>query len=422
VSAPPVADPPPGLTRNPDFLKLWAAQSVSVIGSAITNLALPTAAILALHANPFEVGFLAALQRLPFLFFSLPAGAWLDRVNRRPVMIACDLGRGAVLAIVPVAGLLGLLALWQLFLAAFLVGTLTVFFDVAYLAYLPALVSRRDLLGGNQRMQMTSSVANLVGPGLGGILIQLIGAAFAIAANSASFVFSAVMLLLIRAEPRIPARTSPSRMRDEIAEGLRWVFHHPLLRSQLIGLTLAGFGFFFALPMVLVFAYDNLHLTPGLVGGVFVLEGVASLVGLSIAPRVVRALRLGPTMWVTQIGVGAGFMLIPLAAVTAPLLVLAVSQAIIGLFDSVQDVNQVTLRQTLTPPRLQGRMNATFRLFYWGSWPIASIAGGAFGALAGAGPTIIVGGAMGVLSAAIIAFSPLGRLRERATEELGLET
>ena len=406
-----------GLNRNPDFLKLWAAQSVSVIGSAVTQLALPTAAILALHANPFEVGLLAGLQRLPFLFFSLPAGAWLDRVNRRPVMIACDAGRAAVLALVPVAGLLGALALWQLYLAAFAVGSLTVFFDVAYLAYLPALVPRRDLMAGNQRLQMTRSVADLTGPGLAGLLIQAAGAAQAITANSVSYLFSAVMLFLVRAEPRIPPRP-PASMREEIGEGLRWVFRHALLRSQLIGLTVAGFGFFFALPMELVFAYNRLHLTPGLVGLVFVLQGVAAIVGLWIAPRVVRALNLGRTMWVTQIGVGVGFILVPVAVLGLPLLVLTAAEALIGLFDSIQDVNQVTLRQSLTPPRLQGRMNATFRLFYWGSWPIASFAGGAVGSLVGPAPTIVAGGVMGVLSAAIIAFSPLGRLRERATSEL----
>jgi hypothetical protein len=412
----PAAGQAPGLTRNPDFLKLWAAQSVSVVGTAVTNLALPTAAILALHADPFEVGLLAGLQRLPFLFFSLPAGAWLDRVNRRPVMIACDLGRAAVLATIPVAGVLGQLALWQLYLAAFAVGSLTVFFDVAYLAYLPALVARQDLLAGNQRLQMTRSIADLAGPGLAGLLIQVVGAARAVTANSISYGFSALMLILIRAEPRVPPRP-PSRMRDEIVEGLRWVLGQPLLRSQLIGLTLAGFGFFFALPMELVFAYENLRLTPGVVGGVFVLAGVSGLFGLWIAPRVVRVLTLGRTMWVTQVGVGLGFMLVPVAGFGLPVLVLAVAEAMIGLFDSVQDVNQVTLRQTLTPPRLQGRMNATFRLCYWGSWPLASFAGGAVGSVIGASPTIAIGGLMGVLSAAIIAFSPLGRLRVRAPEE-----
>ena len=399
-------------------MKLWAAQGVSVFGTAITQLALPTAAILALHATPFEVGALAAAQRLPFVFFTLPAGAWLDRVHRRPVMIACDVGRAAALALIPVAATLHVLALWHLFAAAFVVGSLTVFFDVGYLAYLPALVSRGDLLGANQRLQMTYSVASLVGPGLAGVLIQLASAARAITANSVTFLFSALMLLWIRAEPKIAARP-PTRLREEIAEGLRWVFDHRLLRSELIGITLGGFGYQFALPVALIFVYEVIHLSPALAGLVFVVEGVATLVGLSLAPRIVQGLRLGRTMWVSQVGIGLGWLLFPAAVLGAPLVVLTASLLLIGFSDSVQDVNQVTLRQTLTPPRLQGRMNAVFRLFYWGSWPIASFLGGAFANFTGPVAAILAGGAMGLAASAVIARSPLGRLRERSTAEVG---
>ena len=409
------------VTGNPDFLKLWAAQSVSVLGSAITSLALPTAAILQLHANVFEVGVLAALQRLPFLVLSLPAGAWLDRVNRRPVMIVCDLGRGLILATIPVAGALGILGLGQLYVAGLLVGSFTVFFDVAYLAFLPALVPRADLLAGNQRLQMTGSIAALAGPGLAGILIQLLGAARAITANSITFLFSAGMLLLIRAEASggTPAVTS---IRDEIAEGWRWVFGNRLLRSQLIGLTMGGFGLFMALPVILVFIYGSLRLTPGVAGAVFVVEGAASLVGLWLAPRVVRRLNLGRTMWVSQVGMGLGVAAIPLASLGPAVLLLALALIVVGISDSVQDLNQVTLRQSLTPARLQGRMNATFRLFFWGSGPVAALAGGALASWIGAAPTIVAGGGLSMLAAAAIALSPLGRLREHATSELLPET
>jgi MFS family permease len=410
------------LSRNSDFLKLWTAQSVSVLGSAITNLALPTAAILQLHANAFEVGILAGLQRLPFLFFSLHAGAWLDRVNRRPVMIACDVGRALVLASIPAAGVIGVLGLGQLYLAAFLVGVFTVFFDVAYLAFLPAIVPRQQLMAGNQRVQMTLSIANLAGPGLAGILIQLVGAARAITANSLSFLVSALVIGLVRAEPVIEPRTSPSRMRDEIAEGVRWVFRHPLLRIQLVGLTVGGFGLLMTIPVILVYVYGTLHLTPGVTGAVFVLEGLASLVGFWLAPRVVRRLRLGNTMWASQVGMGLGIALVPLASFGQPVLLLALFLMLTGVSDSIQDLNQVTIRQSVTPDHLQGRMNATFRLFFWGSWSVASFVGGALASWIGAAPTIVIGGGMSVAAAALIALSPLGRLRERATSELILES
>jgi predicted MFS family arabinose efflux permease len=352
------------------------------------------------------------------LFLSLLAGAWLDRVNRRPVMIACDLGRCAVLAAIPIGAAVHLLGLELLYVAAFLVGVFTVFFDVAYLAFLPALLPREQLLGGNQRMQMTFSVANLVGPGLAGILIQSVGAALAIVANSLSFLLSALLIASIRAEPRIKPRESPTRLRGEIVEGLRWVFRSPLLRSELIGLTLGGFGVLMTLPVILLYAYGTLHLTPGEAGAIFVLEGAAGIAGLLVAPQVVRRLSLGTTMWVSQVGLGLGVMLIPLASLGLPLIALGLSLMLFGFADSIQDVNQVTIRQSLTPDRLMGRMNATFRLFFWGTWPVANLAGGLVASWIGPAPAIVIGGGLSLLAAIIIALSPIGRLRERATAEL----
>ena len=403
------------LWRHGDFLRLWAGQSVSVLGTAVTWFALPSAAILALHAGPFQVGLLAALERLPFVFFSLLAGAWLDRVRRRPVMIACDVGRAVVLASIPIAALLHLLTLNQLYAVAFLVGTLTVFFDVAYLAYLPSLVPHGALLEGNTKMHAAHSLADLVGPGLAGVLVQALGAARAIGLDALSYLVSIAMLLSIRTpearEPFVEGAPPPS-IRREIAEGLRWVWNQPLIRSQLIGLTVGGLGFWMALPMALVFIYDVIHLSPALAGLVFVFEGVAALLGLLISAAVVRFLNLGRTMWVTQLVIAAGLLLFPVAALGFPFAVLAASAFLLGLADTVQDVNQVTLRQTQTPRRLQGRMNATFRLFFWGTQPVASFLGGALASHVGPGATIFVGGVLAVGSAALIAFSPLGRVRE----------
>lgn len=385
----------------------------------MTFLALPTAAILLLHAHAFEVGLLAGLQRLPFLFLSLPAGAWLDRVRRRPVMIACDLGRAAVLASVPIAAGLHHLTLGQLYLVAFLLGVFTVFFDVGYLALLPSLLTRQELMSGNQMMQAAHATSDLVGPGLGGLLIQAVGAARAITVDAVSYLFSAAMILWVRSGDARPAAREPTPLLTEIGEGLRWVFAQPLLRSQLIGLTLGGFGLFMALPQILVYAYGSLHLSPGVVGAVFVLEGAAGLLGLWVSPRVTAWLGLGRTMWVTQVGMGVAFMGIPLASLGQPLLVLAASLLLVGFVALIQDVNQVTLRQSLTPHRLQGRMNAIFRLFFWGSWPLASFSGGLLASAIGAAPDILAGGALSVAAAAVIAFSPIGRITEHPTEDAG---
>ena len=384
------------LWRDRDFLRLWIGQTASSVGTAITSLALPTAAILVLHAGPLEVGLLAAFQRLPFLFLTLFAGAWLDRVRRRPVMIAADIARGLVLAAIPVAAFMGLLSMVELYIVALVLGVFTVFFDIGVLSFLPG----------------------LIGPGIGGVLIQLVTAPVALVGNSATYLISAVMLIFIRRpEPelgRAGTDAPVTRIRDEIAEGLQWVFGHPVLRSELLGITSAIFGLVMVQPLLLVFAYRSLHFSPSLMGAIFTLEGVAGLAGLWASARVVRLLAVGRTMWVTQIVVAVGTLLIPAAQFGQPIAVMAATLVVIGIAASIQDVNQVTLRQSLTPDRLQGRMNAIYRLFYWGSMPVASFLGGFLGDRLGASTAIEIGGFIALGAAIVIALSALGRLPQRS--------
>jgi len=407
------------LWRGRDFLRLWIGQTASSVGSAITSLALPTAAILVLHAGPLEVGLLAAFQRLPFLFLTLFAGAWLDRVRRRPVMIVADVARGLVLAAIPLAAFLGLLSMVELYVVAVVLGVFTVFFDIGVLSFLPGLIGREQLTEGYMKLDTSFSIANLVGPGLGGVLIQLISAPIALIGNAATYLISAVMLIFIRRpEPELgrsaPGAPAASRIRDEIAEGLRWVFGHPVLRSELLGITSAIFGLVMVQPLVLVFAYRSLHFSPSLLGAIFTLEGVAGLVGLWASARVVRLLGVGRTMWLTQVVVGLGTLLMPAAQFGQPIVVMGGALLVIGVAASIQDVNQVTLRQSLTPDRLQGRMNAIYRLFYWGSMPVASFLGGFLGDRLGASAAIEIGGLIALGAAIVIALSALGRLPQRS--------
>ena len=282
------------LWRDRDFLRLWIGQTASSVGTAITSLALPTAAILVLHAGPLEVGLLAAFQRLPFLFLTLFAGAWLDRVRRRPVMIAADIARGLVLAAIPVAAFMGLLSMVELYIVALVLGVFTVFFDIGVLSFLPGLIGREQLTEGYMKLDTSFSIANLIGPGMGGVLIQLVTAPVALVGNSATYLISAVMLIFIRRpEPelgRAGTDAPVTRIRDEIAEGLQWVFGHPVLRSELLGITSAIFGLVMVQPLLLVFAYRSLHFSPSLMGAIFTLEGVAGLAGLWASARVVRLL------------------------------------------------------------------------------------------------------------------------------------
>lgn len=406
-----------GLWRDGDFIKLWIGQSASSVGTAITTLALPTAAILGLHAGPFQVGLLVAFQRLPFLFLTLFAGVWLDRVRRRPVMIICDIGRGLVLGAVPFAAFLSMLSMPFLYFVAVALGAFTVFFDVGVLSFLPGLIGRERLTEGYQKLDTSFSTANLVGPGLGGVLIQSITAPIALLANSASYFVSAVLLFLIRRpEPSLASvgsGTTPSVI-DDVIEGLRWVFHHSVLRSELICITASIFGSVMTQPLILVFAYRNLQFSPSLVGGLFTIEGIVGLLGLWSSAAVVRWLSVGRTMWVTQLAIAAGILLLPIARYGYAVVVMAVALMIWGFASTIQDVNQVTLRQSLTPDRLQGRMNAIFRLFYWGGMPVASSLGGFLGDRLGAAPALVIAGLVSLLAVVVIGFSAFGRLPQKS--------
>lgn len=406
-----------GLWRDWDFVRLWVGQTVAIVGSAVTLLALPTAAILNLHAGPLQVGLLAACQRLPFLFLTLFAGALLDRTRRRPVMIACDIARALVLLAIPVTAATSALSMPLLYIAALLLGIFTVFFDIGVLAFLPGLIGRERLSEGYTKLDSSMAIANLVGPGLGGLLIQALGAPLAFLANAASYLVSAGTLLLIRRpEPDLtnPDGAARPRIREDVAEGLRWVFGHALLRSELLSITSGIFGLVMVQPLILIFAYDTLHFSPGLMGAIFAVEGTSGLLGLWAASAVTRFLGVGRTMWMTQLVSGLALLFLPAAKLGLPVLILTGSLVVSGFAVTIQDLNQVTLRQTLTPDRFQGRMNATFRLFYWGTMPIATLIGGVLGDRLGAGPAITIGGVFCLIATLAIGLTALGKLPQKS--------
>src|ERR1700687_2599857 len=230
------------LWLSADFGKLWLGQGISTPGRSISDPALPTPAVLSLHAGPFEVGLLAALQKVPFPFVSLVAGVFVDRLPKRAVLIVCDLGRTAILGAIPVAALFGHLGLGLLYAAALAKGTLSVFFDLAYLSYGPILVGREDLSAANSRLDTNFAIANVIGPGLAGLLVQAIGAARAVAVDAASFLISAVSLLAIRHEEPPVGRQPGRSVRGELAAGLRFVLGNIVLRAQFLTMALMLFG------------------------------------------------------------------------------------------------------------------------------------------------------------------------------------
>ncbi len=396
------------LLRNPDFVRLWTAESVSQLGSQVSLLALPLLAIETLHASTFAVGALRAVEIAPFLIVGLPAGVIVDRRARRPVLMAGDIGRALVLMSIPVAWWLGVLSLAQLFVVVFLTGILTVFFDVAYQSYLPALVDRDQLSDGNGKLQMSESGAAIAGPGLAGTLVQVVGAPAAVVADAVSFVLSAASVLFIRrTEPAIEATPSSERstMRADIGEGLRYVLGHPALRAIAGCTSTSNFFSSMLMAVLLVYVVRSLHWSAGLIGLFFMLSNVGFLTAAAFARRVGRWVRLGTAIWVSIFVGQVGMLVVAFAPKTHAFPWLVGGMVLFAAGGTIYNISQVSYRQAITPNRMLGRTNATMRFVVWGTMPLGSIAGGVLGTVVGLRPTMMVA-AVGGMFATLWALAP----------------
>ncbi len=402
------------LWRHVDFMKLWTGETVSQLGTQVTQLALPLAAILVLKASAFQVGLLAALEFLPFILFGLPAGVWVDRLRRRPVLIAGDVLRVLTLGSIPVAYKLGTLHIGQLYAVAFLTGIGTVFFDVAYQSYLPALVERDQLVDGNAKLEMSRSAAQLGGPALGGFLVQLFKAPVAIAADAVSYVWSAAFIVFIRRpEPPIDTRGADGKhpkMRSEIAEGWRYVWRHALLRPIAFCTATANLFGQMIFALFVLFAVRSLHLKAGQIGLLFSLGSVGALIGAMVVRRSAERLGVGPAIIGSIFVSSLAALLIPATPRSLALPMLLTAQFFFGFGAVIYNSNQVGLRQAITPARMQGRMNATMRFMVWGTIPIGSFVGGILGNTIGIRTTMWIGAIGGLLAVVPPLLSPVRRL------------
>ena len=416
---PPRSDARRPVWRRRDFALLWGGQTVSEVGSAVTTIALPTLAIFAFHASPAAVGLMVASERLPFPIVALFAGAIVDRVRRRRVMVACNVARLLVLATIPLLSAAGALRLWQLFVAAGAMGVFTVFFDVSYMAYVPGLVEPDQMLEANSRLQVTWSAAQTAGPGLGGALVQVVGAARAVLIDALSFLVSSVALLSIRRAEAVPVTTERRHLLAEVGEGLRHVFGIPVLRAQLLCITAAGvFAHAYEAPLY-VFAYERLHLSPGVLGLMLASQGLGAMVGSIIGARIIAWLGVGRTISLASGFASAVMGLIPLALFVTPAAVMFPVLILGGVVGVSGDVAQVTLRQTLTPSRLQGRMGAVFRTFFWGAWPLGNLLGGVLAAALGAATTLWLTAVIATTAFLAIRFTPLWAVRDFPASRAG---
>jgi MFS family permease len=414
------------LARSPDYRKLWTAATISLFGTQVSLIAIPVIAIFLLHVQAYQVALLGTVEFLPFLFFTLPAGAWVDRLPRRLILVAGDFGRAISLLSIPIAWELGVLTIWQLYLVGFINGTLTVFFDVADQSFLPAILEPDDLIEGNSKLQVSASAAQVLGQPLGGGIVGLFGAPLAVTADAISFVASGGLIFWIRKrEPKRAAAAAATGgllapvagIRAEIAEGLHYVLGHPYLRYIAASTGISNLFSNIAFATIAYFVYTDLGLTPfqfGVIGG---LGSIGVLVGALVAGRIAERIGVGRTILWSMIISGPATLLAAVAQPATAIPVLTASFFLGSFAGVVYNINQVSLRQAITPERIQGRMNATMRFLVWGTIPIGQVIGGIVATGLGARGALIVGGILGCFAFVPILFSSVRQLERIPTPE-----
>jgi MFS family permease len=403
------------LRNHPEFFKLWIGQSISNFGSAITTLALPLIAVVLLKATPLQMGVLGALAFLPHLLFGLPAGVWVDRWPRRPIMILADFGQALLLGSIPALALLGALRIEILYLVAFLKGILALLADVAATSYVPSLIGRTDLMQANSVSALSQSTASMVGPVLAGSLLQLFSAPLVIALDSVSFLLSAFCARLIQSdEPVAVQDRGKRRFRIEMAEGLRFVMADPTLRALIGPASVGALAGAIQQTVLILFLVREIGLTPSWLGVIFSTNGIAAILGALLVGRLTERLGSGSALMVGQLIWAIAALLLPF--VGGPLLVavpvLLTSQALSGIGALVVRVNQLTVRQALVPNRFLGRMNAIRRFLVFGVIPLGSLLGGLFGQTVGLRGALLIGGLGMALAFVWLARSPVRMLYE----------
>jgi MFS family permease len=411
---------PGGLWRHRDFLSLWGAETISQFGTQITYLALPLVAILVLDESVFRVAALTSVYFLPFLLFTLPAGVWVDRLRRRPILVLGDLVRAVTLATVPVAHWLGVLTIWQLYVVAFITGIATVFFDVAYQSYLPVLVGREHIVEGNSKLEISRAGAALGGPGLAGGLVAILTAPVAILSDAISFLASAFLLGIIRTQEETPPREDRRSLRAELVEGLGYVFRHPYQRGMIGSTALANFFSQVVFSILLVYAVRELGLSAGTIGLVLSVGSAGTLVAALTARQVSERLGVGRTILLAAFMFGPATLLIALAPKDLAIPLIVVAMLILTYGGILYNVTAISLIQAITPDRILGRANASRRFVVWGVIPFGGLVGGALASSIGLRETMVVGGLGGVLAVVPILLSPIrsvGPMSEVAGQE-----
>ncbi|KQS69848.1 MFS transporter [Modestobacter sp. Leaf380] len=410
---------PRSLWRHRGFRQLWVAETASHVGTQVVGVALPVVAVAVLGASPLEMGVLTALETAAFLLIALPAGAWVDRWRRQRVLVRADVVRALALLTIPVAYLLDALTLGQLFVVAAVVGTATVFFDVAYQSYLPSLVDRSQLTDGNGKLEISRAVAQVAGPGLAGVLLRVVAAPLLIVVTAVGYLLSAAAVGRIHHGDVVPARSSRRRLRVEVREGLAFVVGHPLLR-RIVACTGTG-NLFGAITgtLLAIYVLRTLGLSESTLGLVLSAGAAGGLLGAGTAAPFARWVGDGRTIPLSAVAFGLAASLTPLASLAEGTvrLALLVGGSIAGSWAVVvYNVVQVSFRQRLCPPGLLGRMNASVRFLVFGTMPVGGLLGGVLGTAVGVVPALWVAVAGQLLAALPVLLSPLAGMRDLPDE------
>jgi MFS transporter len=395
---------PWGALRYRDFRLFWAARAISVAGDRISLLALPTVAILILHASPAQVGFLNAAGTLAWPALALFAGVWVDRLRRRRILVSTDLLRAALLGSIPVSFALGHLSLLQLILVAALVGGLTVFFDLAATAHVPSLVPRAQWADANAKLEVAQQAVATGAPGLAGLLITLLSAPFAIIVDAVSFLCSG--LLIAATDSRHPSLQVDRRsLLSEAAEGIRFLIRDRALVRITLGAAVSNVGVMMALALQLLFLYRVMHLSPVVVGACFAVGSLASLVGALYNRRIMNRLGVYRTLVLSTFIEGIAYILIPGGTLLPVIPLLLGALVLSGFFNTTWNVSVTTFRQTRIAPPLMGRVGAAGRVIGYGALPVGSLLGGFLGQALSARLGERTGLAVGLVIAALVAGS-----------------
>jgi MFS family permease len=406
------------LLRGAEFRNLWLGETVSLFGDQVTLIALPLAAVLVLDADAAEMGYLTAAALIPHLLFSLPAGAWLERVERRRwLMIASDIGRAGLLASIPVAYALDSLTFGQLYAVAFLTGTFAVIFDISHMTLYVAVTKREDYVEANSLLNGSRAFSYVAGPSLGGILVQILSAPAALLLDAFSFLGSALFLGRIRAaEP--PLEPAEGGMWAQMKEGMRFILGHNILRPLLASVaTLNFFNFVFA--ALFIYATRELHVRSGTLGIVLGAGAIGGLLGAAVTGRLTRRFGIGPVFVFGMVLFPAPLLLVPLAGGTQPtvLAMLFTAEFLSGLGVMILDISAGAIITALTPHRLRSRSTGALRFVNYGVRPLGALVGGALGAAFGLRPTLWFAAAAGVLGVLWLVPSPVPKLLELPEED-----